>query len=325
MATSASSLWRHGRTLLTAQVSVAASMLIGDTACQYIARDEKHPPPSSAPSSSPLPSVAFLSPYLPSFLNPDRSLVMLLTGALVTGPWSFTTLSAAEYLFPGRAMRAVLSKVAMNGLIAPVGITLSFSTITLLEGKGWTGAQQKVKGDLGATWLTGALYWPFISALNFRFVPFTWRPLFSGIAGAGTSISDPPGNPTLSHVSLTFPPRCACAVACQYGLLTSRRRRTSSQGVAESSRWVRQREAGQQPRPRLWSSPRPRADASRLIAVVDLLRAVSARQCPRGIGENERRKVTGRVVARDPCMMPLRAAVVGAGRMLLNSTWASPT
>ena len=179
-----STLWRHARTLLTAQCSVAGSMLIGDTACQYIGRNDPHLPPST-PLSPPLPSLSpLLSPHLPPFLNPDRSLTMLLTGFCVSGPWSFLVLSASERLFPGTAMRAVLSKVATNGLIAPVGISLAFTTISLLEGRGWESAKQKVQGDLGSTWLTGALYWPFVSTLNFRFVPFQWRPLFSGMAGA---------------------------------------------------------------------------------------------------------------------------------------------
>ena len=182
-ASSSSTFWRHARTLLTAQCSVAGSMLIGDTACQYIGRDTPTPPPSP-PLHSPLPSLSFLSPHLPPLLSPDRSLTMLLTGFCISGPWSFLVLSASERLFPGTAMRQVLSKVAMNGLIAPVGISLAFTTIALLEGRGWERAKQKVQGDLGSTWLTGALYWPFISTLNFRFVPFQWRPLFSGMAGA---------------------------------------------------------------------------------------------------------------------------------------------
>ena len=246
MATS-SPLWRHARTFAIAQLSVASSMLIGDTACQYIARNDPHPAPSAdihplLPSISPA-----LSPHIPPFIDPDRSLTMLLTGLCVSGPWSFLVLSTVEHLFPGKAMRAVLSKVALNGLIAPLGISMAFTTITMLEGRGWEKAKGKVKDDLASTWsaltalrqpllrssapsshllcsslplclafrLTGALYWPFVSTLNFRYVPFTWRPLFSGLAGAawGTYMSrQAHKSPTVASPETPAPATTALAV-----------------------------------------------------------------------------------------------------------------
>lgn len=192
-------LRRALKPLITAQVSVAASMLIGDTACQYIARNEAHAsPPHSLSYDSPLPSVSFIQPYIPTWLDPQRSLVMLFTGLFISGPWSAVTLSTSEYLFPGRAMKSVLCKVLMNGLISPIGISLSFTSITLLEGRSVQQAKEKVTNDLTSTWLTGALYWPIVSGLNFRFVPFDYRPLFGGLAGAawGTYMSKQAHKPT---------------------------------------------------------------------------------------------------------------------------------
>ena len=220
------------RPLLTAQLSVAASMLIGDTACQYIAKG-RHPiapiasttsltttaPPTTPlvatspieatdvltltvpPSqrmivvtpvlptedpllNSPLPDVRYLSAHLPHWWDPQRSLVMLCTGLCVSGPWSALMFTGTEWLFPGRSTRAILSKVVLNACTAPVGISLMFSTVKLLEGHSLSEAKAKVQESALTTWVTGAAYWPFVSVLNFRFVPFEWRPLFSGLAGA---------------------------------------------------------------------------------------------------------------------------------------------
>ena len=224
------------RPILTAQLSVAASMLIGDTACQYIAKGRQPitpiesitpststalsaatitplvatspvetsdgltltipPPPSTAIiltpvlrtedplPNSPLPDVRYLSAHLPHWWDPQRSLVMLCTGLFVSGPWSAFTFTGTEWLFPGRSTRAILSKVILNALTAPVGISLMFSTVKLLEGHTLSEAGAKVRESAFSTWITGAAYWPFVSVLNFRFVPFEWRPLFSGLAGA---------------------------------------------------------------------------------------------------------------------------------------------
>ena len=222
------------RPLLTAQLSVAASMLIGDTACQYIAKGRQPtttvappapatptapsvtpliatspvdstdrltltvPPPPSAATilltpviptedpllSSPLPDVRFLSAHLPHWWDPQRSLVMLCTGLGVSGPWSAVTFTGTEWLFPGRSTRAILSKVILNACTAPIGISLMFGTVKLLEGHTLSEAGAKIQESAFSTWITGAAYWPFVSVLNFRFVPFEWRPLFSGLAGA---------------------------------------------------------------------------------------------------------------------------------------------
>ena len=233
--------WRRAlRPVLTAQVSAVVSMLIGDTACQYIAKGRPTaatsiapttplaaptpsvtpllatspldtdsadgltltvPPPPLSSSlatavlpqplpvedplpSSPLPDVRYLSAHLPHWLDPQRSLVMFTTGLLVSGPWSALTFTGLEYLFPGRSPRAIVGKVLLSAGTAPIGISMMFSAVKLLEGRSLADARAKVEESLLRTWFTGATYWPFISVLNFRFVPFEWRPLFSGMAGA---------------------------------------------------------------------------------------------------------------------------------------------
>ena len=38
------------------------------------------------------------------------------------------------------------------------------------------------------TWATGALYWPFVMFLNFKFVPIRNRPLVGSLAGSFWSV-----------------------------------------------------------------------------------------------------------------------------------------
>ena len=93
---------------------------------------------------------------------------MLLSGFFVSGPLSLAVLSLAESAFPGCSTRAVVSKVALNGALAPIGLSLVFTSVALLEGKGWVGAREKLRSDLAATWLTNALFWPAVNRLQLR-------------------------------------------------------------------------------------------------------------------------------------------------------------
>ena len=147
---------------LLSQVSVSASMFFGDLACQYITRDHEKV----------------------VWWDRNRSRVMVLTGFCVSGPYTFTLMRVLEHYFPGKTSRAIFAKVVINGLQAPFGIAMAFTSIALLSGKTIESAQQKVINDVPRTWLTGALYWPIVSTLNMRFIPLDYRPLIGGSAGA---------------------------------------------------------------------------------------------------------------------------------------------
>lgn len=76
-----------------------------------------------------------------------------------------------------------MKKMATNILMAPIGISLVFTSITLLKGQSFAQAQEKVAKDLPGTFLAGSCYWPFVSYINFRFVPLNFRPFLASMAG----------------------------------------------------------------------------------------------------------------------------------------------
>jgi hypothetical protein len=85
--------------------------------------------------------------------------------------------------FPGRDMKQIGKKMTLNALIAPVQISITFTTVTLLAGKHIVDAQKKISKDLGPTWMAGAVYWPLIGFSNFRFVPTEYRAVTGSLAG----------------------------------------------------------------------------------------------------------------------------------------------
>lgn len=68
--------------------------------------------------------------------------------------------------------------------MAPIGITLIFTSVILLKGQSLRDAKSKVKADLPRTYLAGACYWPFVSFINFRFISLDYRPFLASVAGA---------------------------------------------------------------------------------------------------------------------------------------------
>ena len=84
---------------------------------------------------------------------------------------------------PGSAGFAVAKKVLMSAAQAPVSISLMFTSVLLLQGRPDL-IGKKCSDDLLDTWTAGALYWPAVLSLNFRFVPVDRRPLVGALAGS---------------------------------------------------------------------------------------------------------------------------------------------
>ena len=57
----------------------------------------------------------------------------------------------------------------------------------LLQNKG-DQVQEKISQDLLTTWCVGAMYWPFVLGINFRYVSLTHRPLVGALAGSAWNI-----------------------------------------------------------------------------------------------------------------------------------------
>jgi hypothetical protein len=112
-----------------------------------------------------------------------RSLIMATTGFFVSGPISHTTIHILERFIPGNTRKASIQKVLCNTLLAPLHMSATFTTVTLLKGKSLSDAQQKIKRDLPLTYAAGGMYWPLVGYFNFRHTPIQYRPLVGSLAG----------------------------------------------------------------------------------------------------------------------------------------------
>ncbi|CAF1378769.1 unnamed protein product [Adineta ricciae] len=153
-------------------LAISASVTVGDFICQYLQRHHQHAKPSCPPPT-----------FLP-WWDRRRSAVMCTTAVLVSTPWNFTISRTIERIFPGKQIAQIGKKMLINILVAPIGISLVFTSVTLLKGQTISDAKKKVKEDMPKTYLAGSCYWPFVSFVNFRFIPLDYRPFVASLAGA---------------------------------------------------------------------------------------------------------------------------------------------
>mmetsp|Transcript_30124 Transcript_30124/g.48653 ORF Transcript_30124/g.48653 Transcript_30124/m.48653 type:complete len:207 (-) Transcript_30124:157-777(-) len=144
------------RILAKTSVAVATANAVGDVGCQMIT---------------------------PGELDLSRTYRMSVTGLLLSGPWGHFQQHLSEYLLPGKSTKAIMGKIAIGGILAPISIGLTFTSLTLLQGKNLESAKQKVKQDVPSTWLAGLVYWPAVSGATFRYVPLQHRALAGSVAG----------------------------------------------------------------------------------------------------------------------------------------------
>ncbi|CAF1180939.1 unnamed protein product [Adineta steineri] len=171
--------------------AIGSSVGSGDLICQYIESHKKKPngKPITPPSSSAM-----------SWWDRERSRIMVTAAVLVSTPWSFTLARVVERLFPGKQGIQIAKKILTNTLLAPINISIVFTTIVLLQGHSLSVARTKIKNDMPKTFAVGSCYWPFVSFINFRFIPLEYRPIVGSIAGAAWNIyvSSAANNPKLN-------------------------------------------------------------------------------------------------------------------------------
>ena len=87
-----------------------------------------------------------------------------------------------------------------NSLLAPISISLMFTSVILQSGHSLREVRRKIKNDMPKTFLAGSCYWPFVSFLSFRFIPLNYRPLVGSFAGAiwNVYVSSAANNPKLN-------------------------------------------------------------------------------------------------------------------------------
>jgi hypothetical protein len=162
------------RSMLITAAQVSLSMSLGDIVCQCL----EHRTTSIGDTFS----------LFDVKVDWSRTSRMCLTGAFVSGPWSFGQYQVFERFIPGTTTAAVVKKVAAAAAAAPIGISLMFTSVLLLQGKKYNDVQHKLQNDLVDTWAIGALYWPFVLGLNFKFVSLARRPLVGALAGSAWNV-----------------------------------------------------------------------------------------------------------------------------------------
>jgi hypothetical protein len=125
----------------------------------------------------------------PFELDVQRTGRMMVTGFLVSGPYSSANHVMMERLFPGATGSAVIKKIATSTTIAPLSMSLSFTSVILLTPEmGLSDARNKIVECVPTTWVTGCCYWPFVMAAVFRCVPLANRSMATSFAGTLWSV-----------------------------------------------------------------------------------------------------------------------------------------
>lgn len=141
-------------------------------------------PLSPAPVGS-LPDLPHsLQSLAPSWWNSRRSLAMLASGMVFSGPWQFALMRGGEVAFPGRGGKAIAQKMLLNFAQAPLSISCTFYLTNKFQGRHDEEAFERIRNDMPSTFATGTLYWPFVSFLNLRFVELAYRPIVGALAGS---------------------------------------------------------------------------------------------------------------------------------------------
>lgn len=200
----------HLAGVLLASAQVGGSMAAGDSVCQFIEQWHRAPRvPQGAGSggaaalgspnhvdgvdaggSGSDAAATVTRPTLPSLwagLDLARTARMGTTGIVANGPWVYVQYQMFERLFPGTTTAAVAKKVVSAATLAPISIALTFSTVLALE-RNSDRIGDKLQADVMSTWAMGAVFWPAVLTINFRYVPLRSRPLVAALASSAWSV-----------------------------------------------------------------------------------------------------------------------------------------
>jgi len=85
-------------------------------------------------------------------------------------------------VFPSRTPMGIVKIVLADQLcFAPVALSSFYICLSALEFKSWPEIKDEWKAKFPKTWATGVLYWPFVQAVNFAFVPARNRAVVVGV------------------------------------------------------------------------------------------------------------------------------------------------
>jgi protein Mpv17 len=113
---------------------------------------------------------------------------MTIAGAC-TAPIAVLWFRRLEMLVPGRSVRAVATKVAINAtLFAPLNLSVVLGVPALLQQKSPEEVAYVLRNKLPELWINGSFYWPFVHAALMSVVPLPLRPLLMNAAGLGWNV-----------------------------------------------------------------------------------------------------------------------------------------
>ncbi|KAJ6640151.1 Mpv17-like protein 2 [Pseudolycoriella hygida] len=93
-------------------------------------------------------------------------------GACIMGPTMFFWVRLAAKLWPGQTFRSSISKaITEQFTYDPASICTFLYLMTLFEGKSMRAAKHELKAKFFDTYKVGAIYWPIVQTINFKFVP----------------------------------------------------------------------------------------------------------------------------------------------------------
>jgi protein Mpv17 len=108
-----------------------------------------------------------------------RLATLSMFGFLWHGPSGHYFYNWLDGVIPGKDAKAVFSKVAFDQLIwCPIFMTVFFTYLGLLAGDSFGVIGNKIKADLFTAVQGSWKVWPFVHAINFRFIPNKFRMIY---------------------------------------------------------------------------------------------------------------------------------------------------
>ena len=101
-------------------------------------------------------------------------------GGCILGPASHTLEFLLERFIPGTSALPIAKKVAARVIVSPLFLSLNFGSLALLRGQDAIAA---IRTRVLPAWQTGCLFWPFVAALTYRYVPLPARPATGAAVG----------------------------------------------------------------------------------------------------------------------------------------------
>jgi len=142
----------------------------GDVLCQKYMEDNKSPSQGS--------DVSINAQDTPIDVDVRRALEMGLIRASLVTPFTQFWYGFLLRVAPGSVLKRVLIDQAIG---SPLVIAMVFTAKGILQ-LDLNASKEMITTNLVKTWIAGMSYWPFVHAINFRFVPLMYQPTFATFA-----------------------------------------------------------------------------------------------------------------------------------------------